>query len=573
MAADLDPDYYASFIESMQDHATPSLTASSNGSPHSLDSHELFPAEWLNWQDIAQPNAVIQPELLSLGKRKLSVSDLDAPEQEGPIEQPRGKQGKTSHNVIEKRYRSNLNDKILDLRDAVPHLHQEAVQDPTIKQPKGRIIACATAYIKQLEATNKQLAEQNIQLTKVVTRRPSTGDRVGKLALGALAGVAALSGLQEHDGSSRTTHALGAIPIFGPTMKVAQVMLLAGALWYILSAVLPQRRKPVVQHTSLRATFTNAEEALGLGNGLALMAVLVAWVQALLNSTSVHVKALCEAQVLGADVQVSRLRILLFAMLGKQSVEVRIMQLVLLTRGILSPTTVRRLVGHLYPASPILSYDKLLSDAMQGEIARLAHGLPSVGSRAVSQAECSTPAEALITMYAALTLDKVCKKCLLERTNKLPKEISALLALPQPSDSTLRLRILLLRAILDTDHFGEAADAIRTATQEMAASQLNLFRCATILKFNKSNLLLQRQTVSTDSLELLAYFRVAEQVSTWSCADRRHKIYMVVRIWAHRWATEGTNEVEVDAAKALGKLCVSRIAGLFTADDSAYETT
>ena len=144
----MDHDYYADMIGSLQDSITPSLSLSASshgGSPHSLDAAELFPAEWLTWPDALQTSdmQVIEPELLSLGKRKLSASDL---EMEAPVDEtapPPGKQGRTSHNVIEKRYRSNLNDKILDLRDAVPHLAQEALQDPSIKQPKGRIIACA----------------------------------------------------------------------------------------------------------------------------------------------------------------------------------------------------------------------------------------------------------------------------------------------------------------------------------------------------------------------------------------------------------------------------------------------
>jgi hypothetical protein len=581
----MEQDFYASFIDSMQESATPSLTASSKGSPHSIESNELFPAEWMNWQD-AVPSEVIEPGLLSLGKRKLSFSDLDVPESEARSTQaeqhqqrPRGKQGKTSHNVIEKRYRSNLNDKILDLRDAVPHLLQEAVQDPTIKQPKGRIISCATAYIKQLEATNKQLVEQNAQLTKVVTRRPTTGDRVRKLALGALAGAAAVSGMHHQDGPGHTTHALGAVPLFGPAMSAARIVLLASALWFLISAAVPAPRAKRRSHDiSMRVAFQNAEEAIGVQSGLAMLqAIITAWLQAFFSQTSAHVKTLCEAQVLGADLQISRGRILAFAMLGKQSTEVRIMQLVLFTRGWLHPKTVRSLASRIFPAAPLLTYAKLLSDEMQAEIVHVAYGESTLGAAAVREAECKTPSDALLALYAALSLNRIAKICLLKQNSENEEPLlKELLALPLAAESPMRLRILLLHAITDTAHFQQAAEAMQSASEEVAAMHVNVFRCATILRFGCSEMLLQRQYIVPTPLELFAYLRVAEGTTSWKFADRKHKIYLAVRAWAKeeaRTSKPPRDATQTAAALKLGTFCVSRIKALMNADDSAYDSS
>lgn len=91
---------------------------------------------------------------------------------------------KTAHNMIEKRYRTNLNDKIAALRDSVPALrvmvHRleqqgDGVEDelceedlgglaPAHKLNKATILSKATEYIAHLEKKNKSLARENNQL-------------------------------------------------------------------------------------------------------------------------------------------------------------------------------------------------------------------------------------------------------------------------------------------------------------------------------------------------------------------------------------------------------------------------
>lgn len=77
---------------------------------------------------------------------------------------------KTSHNVIEKRYRNNLNDKILELRDSVPALRamgRDAADGedleglaPAHKLNKATIMSKSTEYIKHLEKRNKKMEKE-----------------------------------------------------------------------------------------------------------------------------------------------------------------------------------------------------------------------------------------------------------------------------------------------------------------------------------------------------------------------------------------------------------------------------
>jgi hypothetical protein len=109
-----------------------------------------------------------------------------------PTQQTMGPK-KTTHNMIEKRYRNNLNDKIAALRDSVPALrvmvhrletaHEGEERDeedmsfgmsqdrddlggiaPAHKLNKATILGKATEYILHLERKNQNLAKENAAL-------------------------------------------------------------------------------------------------------------------------------------------------------------------------------------------------------------------------------------------------------------------------------------------------------------------------------------------------------------------------------------------------------------------------
>lgn len=89
------------------------------------------------------------------------------------------KKTKVSHNMIEKKYRTNINSKIMELRDAVPTLRIAVGKDnvrvtdldglaPASKLNKASVLTKATEYIKHLERKNDLMAQQLSQLQTLV---------------------------------------------------------------------------------------------------------------------------------------------------------------------------------------------------------------------------------------------------------------------------------------------------------------------------------------------------------------------------------------------------------------------
>ncbi|KHO01750.1 dihydrodipicolinate synthase [Metarhizium album ARSEF 1941] len=106
-------------------------------------------------------------------KRKASSDpedEDDADDDDKPVK-------KTAHNMIEKRYRTNINDKIAALRDSVPSLRimcksargEDTTEDreelhgltPAHKLNKATVLSKATEYIRHLEKRNNRLLEEN----------------------------------------------------------------------------------------------------------------------------------------------------------------------------------------------------------------------------------------------------------------------------------------------------------------------------------------------------------------------------------------------------------------------------
>ncbi|TAQ90323.1 hypothetical protein B7494_g1396 [Chlorociboria aeruginascens] len=110
-------------------------------------------------------------------KRKSSAEVDDDDDEDSNDPHPPVK--KTTHNLIEKRYRTNLNDKIAALRDSVPSLRvmtkknsrgeempHEDLQGltPAHKLNKATVLSKATEYIRHLEKRNSRLQEENTSM-------------------------------------------------------------------------------------------------------------------------------------------------------------------------------------------------------------------------------------------------------------------------------------------------------------------------------------------------------------------------------------------------------------------------
>ncbi|KFY32343.1 hypothetical protein V493_00291 [Pseudogymnoascus sp. VKM F-4281 (FW-2241)] len=122
-------------------------------------------------------------------KRKSSPLTEEDEEDDGtPETPPRPPLKKTAHNMIEKRYRTNLNDKIAALRQSVPSLRAtektlggkgsrkmaEMIEDldgliPPNKLNKATILSKATEYIGHLERRNQGLIGEKKSLIDRIT--------------------------------------------------------------------------------------------------------------------------------------------------------------------------------------------------------------------------------------------------------------------------------------------------------------------------------------------------------------------------------------------------------------------
>jgi hypothetical protein len=106
---------------------------------------------------------------------------------------------KTSHNMIEKRYRLKLNDKILSLRNAVPVLRASAAASEDLqpgrgiasKLNKGTVLTKATEYIQQLEHEKRQLEDEVASLKEILSaaaaQRREEDDREQNFEMGGAA--------------------------------------------------------------------------------------------------------------------------------------------------------------------------------------------------------------------------------------------------------------------------------------------------------------------------------------------------------------------------------------------------
>lgn len=121
------------------------------------------------------------PREVQRSKKRKTSSDEPTPDGmlSAPTTNGRKQPKKTAHNMIEKRYRTNLNDKIAALRDSVPSLRvmagtarlgeddeEEDLEGlaPAHKLNKATVLAKATEYIRHLEKRNKRLQDENDQL-------------------------------------------------------------------------------------------------------------------------------------------------------------------------------------------------------------------------------------------------------------------------------------------------------------------------------------------------------------------------------------------------------------------------
>ncbi|KAE9377092.1 hypothetical protein N431DRAFT_462885 [Stipitochalara longipes BDJ] len=121
-------------------------------------------------------HSISSPDNNERSRKRKSSAEVEDEEEEDDSNPP---VKKTAHNMIEKRYRTNLNDKIAALRDSVPSLRimtksargEDTITDreelqgltPAHKLNKATVLSKATEYINHLEKRNKRLQDENAE--------------------------------------------------------------------------------------------------------------------------------------------------------------------------------------------------------------------------------------------------------------------------------------------------------------------------------------------------------------------------------------------------------------------------
>uniref|UniRef100_A0A8C3LVZ5 Sterol regulatory element-binding protein 1 n=1 Tax=Chrysolophus pictus TaxID=9089 RepID=A0A8C3LVZ5_CHRPC len=116
---------------------------------------------------------------LVVDAEKLPINRL-APSGKAALLQSKGEK-RTAHNAIEKRYRSSINDKIVELKDLV--VGTEA------KLNKSAILRKAIEYIRFLQQSNQKLKQENLSLKMAVQKSKSLKDLVASCGAGPKAEV------------------------------------------------------------------------------------------------------------------------------------------------------------------------------------------------------------------------------------------------------------------------------------------------------------------------------------------------------------------------------------------------
>ncbi|KAM6077971.1 LOW QUALITY PROTEIN: sterol regulatory element-binding protein 1 [Theristicus caerulescens] len=114
---------------------------------------------------------------LVVDAEKLPINRL-APSGKPALVQSRGEK-RTAHNAIEKRYRSSINDKIVELKDLV--VGTEA------KLNKSAILRKAIEYIRFLQQSNQKLKQENLALKMAMQKNQTLKDLVASCSRGAKA--------------------------------------------------------------------------------------------------------------------------------------------------------------------------------------------------------------------------------------------------------------------------------------------------------------------------------------------------------------------------------------------------
>ncbi|KAM8798391.1 LOW QUALITY PROTEIN: sterol regulatory element-binding protein 1 [Eudromia elegans] len=144
------------------------VKADTGGTKTSLGTSAGGQAAPLQVPALVSGGAILATVPLVVDADKLPINRL-APSGKAALAQSKGEK-RTAHNAIEKRYRSSINDKIVELKDLV--VGTEA------KLNKSAILRKAIEYIRYLQQSNQKLKQENLALKVAMQKNKSLKDLV-----------------------------------------------------------------------------------------------------------------------------------------------------------------------------------------------------------------------------------------------------------------------------------------------------------------------------------------------------------------------------------------------------------
>ncbi|MCJ1450541.1 hypothetical protein MMC28_000874 [Mycoblastus sanguinarius] len=138
---------------------------------HSLKSAEEYHVRHDRLHALAPSSTPSDTQYQATKKRKVSPESVNSSECTGPSHGKATSVQNRSHSIVEKRYRTNLNDKIADLRKRIPSLREDP-QSPlatdgmmlAFRPNKATVLTKAIEYISHLERRNAYLEDANATL-------------------------------------------------------------------------------------------------------------------------------------------------------------------------------------------------------------------------------------------------------------------------------------------------------------------------------------------------------------------------------------------------------------------------
>lgn len=138
---------------------------------------------WMKWDPIEDtldsPRLPVQTSTTAerrppSSKKRKSLSEDDDEDVRAPSSPGKARpSGTRKHNIVEKRYRTNINQRITALRDSIPSLRPvrgsktqlvETEGSPTQKSNKATVLSTAVGYIQDLEKDKRRLENEIAQL-------------------------------------------------------------------------------------------------------------------------------------------------------------------------------------------------------------------------------------------------------------------------------------------------------------------------------------------------------------------------------------------------------------------------